>query len=144
MSTIINNLSKAFFLIFITISANTQITQIVDLPSDFNKALIERNILQLEYLLHPALIYGHSNGWKENKTELINNNQSGFLKYEAISIDSLEVNYVDEHISIIRFNGIHQVSLNGKNLSLNLHVSQTWIKSNGLWKLISRQSVRLN
>jgi hypothetical protein len=112
------------------------------LAHSLHTALIERNENQLKKLLHPGLSYGHSNGWIENKEELIQNNQSKYLVYEKIKADSIFSNR-NGNIAVLRFNAVHEVRLKDKSISLNLHVCQVWVKHKGRWKLMVRQSTKL-
>jgi len=114
-----------------------------NLVRNLNQALISRNEIQLNDLLHDKLTYGHSNGWIESKEDLIQNNKSKYLVYEKISMDSLRIKTLND-VSVIRFESAIDVILNGKSINLKLHVCQTWVKSEGHWKLLARQSTRIN
>ena len=126
----------------LTLFAQEQIS-VEDLSKSLNQALIESNDNQLVLLLNEDLSFGHSNGWVENKEELIRNNQSKYLVYEKISMDSKSVKSSDNTI-VLRFQSITDAILNGKRISLKLHVCQVWIKTKGKWKLLVRQSTQIN
>jgi hypothetical protein len=112
------------------------------LANTLNQALIERNEYLLHELLHEDLSYGHSIAWIEDKKELISNNQSKFLIYEKISMDSVSVKYTD-NIAVLRCQSMIDVILNDKKINLKLHICQVWINAGGKWKLIARQSTKM-
>ena len=45
--------------------------------SDLDKALVTKDEKALLQLLHADVSYGHSNGWVQNKTDIINDLRSG-------------------------------------------------------------------
>lgn len=108
-----------------------------------NSALIQKDSLLLVKLLHPSLSYGHSNGWVENKQEVIENNVSGYLIYKNILVDSFQCQ-VSKKYAVIRFQAIHDVILKGKAIQLKLHVCQVWIKFHKHWVLLARQSTKID
>ncbi len=134
------------YVVLLILSGSTIIAQVgqsvEQLSTSLNQALIERNENLLQELLHDDLSYGHSNAWVENKNELIKNNQSEFLIYEKIQMDSVRVRYT-ENIAILRCHSMIDAILNGKSISLRLYVCQVWINTNGKWKLLVRQSTKL-
>lgn len=117
-------------------------SSINELASALHQALINRNEIQLDKLLHEDLSYGHSNGWVEHKSELLNNNRTKYLIYEHITMDSLTITKF-KNISILRFKAVYDIVFNGKNISIPLHVCQIWVKTKRTWKLLARQSTKL-
>lgn len=101
-----------------------------------------RDSVSLNTLLHKDLEYGHSNGWEENKKELIGNNQSGSLIYLSIETDSI---YGIQEGSIAKIKHIAQVKglLGEKAFDIKLKVWQIWLKENSNWKLWARQAVKI-
>ncbi len=104
-------------------------------------ALIQKDSLALEGLLHEQLVYGHSNTWEENKKELIHNNSTGFMRYETLFMDSLRVQLFDE-TAIVRYHAFIRGKVNDKDFALSLHILQCWIREGKRWKLVARQGVR--
>ncbi|MBK6543747.1 MAG: nuclear transport factor 2 family protein [Saprospiraceae bacterium] len=145
---VFNNIRRIFILLVLLtnlqVFLNGQECIILEsLVKDFNNTLISRDAKQLDKLVHSDLTYGHSNGWVENKNEFLINNQSKYLIYEKIEMDSLQIHCFDK-LAIVRFHALHDIILNGKIISLKLHVCQTWIKTKGKWKLLARQSTKLS
>ncbi|MBA2745890.1 MAG: nuclear transport factor 2 family protein, partial [Flavisolibacter sp.] len=97
----------------------------------------------LHQLLHPDLIYGHSNGWVETKTELLQNLASGKMHYSSIFSEEPEFKRTGDVISVRTKSRIAFV-VNEKAGELDLFVVQVWKKEIDGWKLLVRQSTRLN
>lgn len=108
-----------------------------------NQALINQETDILYKLLHKDLSYGHSNLWIEDKATLINNNSTAHLKYKFIEIEKFSFEKHKRNC-IVRYYAKHNVVLHGKELNLNLHVMQVWVKQGCSWKLLARQSVKIN
>lgn len=132
-----------YFLVLCCLNTSAQQSQpIISAAKSLHKALIQKDSMQLEELLHPGLSYGHSNGWVETKQEVLNHLLSNYLIYEHIVPDSMYCQ-VSKKFAIVRFQAVHEVILQGKAIRLNLHVCQVWIKSHKRWKLLARQSTKI-
>lgn len=107
-----------------------------------NKALIERDSLTLDALLHENLEYGHSNGWEENKQQLIRNNQSGALIYLSIESDSI-IHAQKGNTALVKYNAKIKGLFAEKTFDLKLKVWQIWIREKSKWRLWARQAVKL-
>lgn len=107
-----------------------------------NQALINKDEVILDKLLHDKLSYGHSNLWIETKKELLENNKQEVLKYYSIKNETIESIYFGK-VCILRYNAVLNINYKGKDLELKLHVIQTWQKRHHRWQLIARQSVKL-
>ncbi len=108
----------------------------------FNNALVERDSNALKTLLHDKLVYGHSNGWKQTKKEVIDDLFNGTIVYHKIS--QAEENIVmDGNTAAVRSVADIDVTMEGKELHFRLHVLQVWIWKNKKWQLFSRQSAKI-
>lgn len=106
-------------------------------------ALQRKDSVLLKVVLHDKLVYGHSNGWRESKRELIDHLFDGTVTYKYIN--EFEPSYVFEgNIACVRTNPDVNVLMNGKLIELKLHVLTVWIKTDRGWRLLSRQSIRIN
>ena len=106
-------------------------------------ALVQKDTVVLKKLLHDDLGYGHSNGWVENKTELIENLVSGKMQYTSIHSESPAWKQTGEMVTL-RTKSIIEFIVNGKEGKLDLFVLQVWKKEGNEWKLVARQSTKLN
>ena len=127
---------------FISSSTFAQTSFLKDAVVKLDKALIVKDTLTLKQLLHKEVSYGHSNGWVENKTDIIKDLTSGKLTYHKIEIDSLVWKTVDNWATM-RCKTTVEVSVNGTKFNLVMHVLQVWLKTNKGWQLLARQSAKL-
>lgn len=105
------------------------------------QALMNGDSAALQGLLHPDLLFGHSNGWIQTKREVIRDMNSGYLKYNR---------FVPESVSVTRFRRRAvikaYVSVNGerdhKPFDVRLFVMQEWVQTKNGWQLILRQGAR--
>ena len=107
------------------------------------KALVQKDTVALKKLLHDDLGYGHSNGWVENKTEVIENLVSGKMQYTSIQSESPVWKQTGDMV-IVRTKSKIEFIVNGKEGKLDLFVLQVWKKEGNEWKLVARQSTKLN
>lgn len=117
-------------------------TNIIRTITEFNDALINKNLTVINKLTHPQLSYGHSNAWIETKDEFLQNIQSNYIQYKSIKCDTVKI-MKTKNIITARYNAQFTVTLKDKPIELTLHVCQTWIKRHGHWVLLSRQSTKI-
>ena len=114
--------------------------------SAFDKALINKDTVQINALLSSNITYGHSNGWIQNKREVIDDLYNGKLTYKSIN-SSDEQLVMRDNTTIVRMNSTVQAEMNGKLINLKLKVLQVWILVDSYkkeeWKLFARQSVKV-
>lgn len=108
------------------------------------KALLERDSVSLNSLLHRDLSYGHSNGWTESKQEVIHDLYNGTLVYQQITPETKPIVRIYDKTGIVRETIKVTVVVEGKTMTLKLQVLQTWIKEGKEWKLLARQSVKVD
>lgn len=119
-----------------------QTTFLKDAVAKLDKALIAQDTVVLKQLLHKDLTYGHSNGWIETKTDVINDLVTGRLAYDKIESKDLKWT-VTNNIATMRSTTEVGYRLNDKPGELKMHVLQVWLKTNKGWQLLSRQSTKL-
>jgi hypothetical protein len=108
-----------------------------------DEALLQKDTSALHLLLHDNLSYGHSNGWVETKRDVIADLLNGKLSYRQI--ESKEVSFQQTGVTtIVRMESRVVYVLDGKEGELKLHVMQVWIREGSQWRLIGRQSTKLN
>jgi len=108
--------------------------------ADFDKALESRDSVALRWLLHEKVSYGHSNGWIENKKEVIADLFNGKLVYKKIAATKPEVTSAGNVVAARSIADI-DAALDGKMMSFKLKVLQIWTLEDGHWTLFARQSV---
>lgn len=95
----------------------------------------------LKNILHPDLLYIHSNGWTETKADLLSNLKNGKLQYHNVHIKESQVR-VSGNTAIVTGKGVFSVSLEGKQSEFPLYYTEVYVLDNGTNRLISRHACR--
>ena len=111
--------------------------------SNLDKALMNKDQKALVQLLHQDVSYGHSNGWVQNKTDIINDLKSGKLIYDKIENNSVTIAAINNKWATVRINTNAEGKVNGNSFQFKLHVLQVWLKAKSGWQLLARQSTKL-
>lgn len=108
----------------------------------WKQATLSKDKGALDKLLHEDLTYSHSNGRTETKADVLN----GLAKNNATSIEfaSPQSVRVYGNTALVKGNGKFTSMTDGKPTVLELSVLQVWMKGPGGWRLVARQSTRLN
>jgi len=108
-----------------------------------DKALVQRDALTLNIILHTGLSFGHSNGWLENKTDLLKTLETEKISYLNIDqVGTAGIQYQKKDLISTRRNIDVNGLFEGKSFDLKLNVLEVWIKERGKWQLLARQSVK--
>jgi hypothetical protein len=131
-------------LLFITIVTVAQVDSVglKDAMQKLDKALLQKDENVLRSVLHKDLSYGHSNGWIQNKSDVVNDLKSGKLVYNKIENSSSAIVNINNKWATAKTNTIAEGAVNGTAFKLILHVMQFWIKTKKGWQLIVRQSAK--
>ena len=109
-----------------------------------DKALLQKDETVLKSVLHKDLSYGHSNGWIQSKTDVLNDFTSGKLTYNKIENNSSAIIVITRDYATVKTNTNAEGVVNGTAFNLKLHIMQFWIKTKKGWQLIARQSAKLS
>ena len=107
-----------------------------------DKALLQKDETVLRSVLHKDLSYGHSNGWIQTKTDIMNDFTSGKLIYYKIENNSSAIITINKKYATVKTNTNAEGVVNGTAFKLTLHIMQFWIKTKKGWQLIARQSAK--
>ena len=107
-----------------------------------DKALVQKDEVVLQTVLHKNISYGHSNGWVQNKTDVLNDFISGKLDYRNIESNGFSILDMTKNRATVKMNSNAEGTVNGNSFKLNLHVLQVWLKTKKGWQLYSRQSAK--
>jgi hypothetical protein len=99
-------------------------------------------ISKLENLLHADVLYIHSNGWTEQKNEVLQNIESGKLKYSSVKVEESRARQFAETV-IVTGKGLFNVELDGNPLEILLLYTEVYQILDGRWQLLSRHALRL-
>jgi len=112
--------------------------------ADLDKALVSKDERTLMRLLNDGVSYGHSNGWVQNKEDIINDLKSGKLTYNKIENTDVTIAAINSNWATVRTNtNAIAGSASGPTFNLKLHVLQVWVRTKDGWQLIARQGVKL-
>ena len=104
-------------------------------------AMVKKDSMVMSKRIHKKVSYGHSNGWIENKKEMIADLYNGKLSYTKIDQSEKKLTIVRETATVRSTMDIDAV-MEGKAMSFKLHVLQVWVwKNKEGWKLLGRQSL---
>ena len=109
-----------------------------------DKALLQKDETVLNSVLHKDLSYGHSNGWIQSKSDILNDFTSGKLTYSKIENNSSAIIVINKEYATVKTNTNAEGVVNGTAFKLTLHIMQFWIKTKKGWQLIARQSAKLS
>ena len=117
----------------------TLLTQVSKLDS-----LMENNDSKILELFSDDVSFGHSNGWIQNKDDFKKDFESGKVKYQSVKQTELkEFKIKNKFANIRRIIAVKGLYKN-ETFEMKLSVLEFWIKQKGIWKLWSRQSVKIN
>jgi hypothetical protein len=105
-------------------------------------ALLQKDELVLKTVLHKDASYGHSNGWIQSKSDVLNDFKIGKLVYNKIENNSSAIVNINKKYATVKTNTNAEGVVNGTAFKLTLHVMQFWIKTKKGWQLIARQSAK--
>lgn len=104
--------------------------------------LVQKRLDSLALILDERIRYVHSNGWAQNKKEIIHDINSGKLIYTSISVKSSEVRLYDK-TAIVNGIGSFDVTMDGKPLTIELSYTEVYVKNKDKWLLTSRHANRM-
>jgi Domain of unknown function (DUF4440) len=114
------------------------VKQVVD---RFEEALVKKDSAAIKKLLHKKALFGHSNGWVQNKDEVIRDMSSGYLVYKKIDQQSVTIS-VDNKYAVVKERMEVTGNIGGTEFTIKLFVLQQWIKTKKGWQLWIRQSAK--
>ena len=131
-----------FVLLFTYTVVHAQDTSAVKQVIDrFEKALVKRDSAAIMKLLHKKALFGHSNGWVQNKDEVIRDMGSGYLVYKKIDQQSVSIR-VDKKFAVVKEWMEVTGNKGGTDFTIKLFVLQQWVKTKKGWQLWIRQSAK--
>ena len=140
--------ATVLFVLFLLIakSSFTQIDSVglKNAMQQLDKALLQKDEIVLKSVLHKDLSYGHSNGWIQSKSDILNDFASGKLTYSKIENNSSAIIVINKDYATVKTNTNAEGAVNGTAFNLKLHIMQFWIKTKKGWQLIARQSTKLS
>jgi len=133
-----------FIVLFFINSSFAQVDSVglKDAMQQLDKALLQKDETVLKSILHKDLGFGHSNGWIQTRTDILNDFTSGKLTYHKIENNSSAIVVISKKYATVKTNTNAEGVVNGTAFKLTLHIMQFWIKTKKGWQLIARQSAK--
>ena len=113
-----------------------------EVMQQLDKALLQKDEELLQTVLHKDVSYGHSNGWIQSKSDIMNDFTSGKLVYSKIDNNSSAIVTISKKYATVKTNTNAEGAVHGTIFKLTLHIMQFWIKTKKGWQLIARQSAK--
>lgn len=134
-----------FLVLFIgnNIFAQVDSVSLKEAMQKLDAALLQKKEADLKTVLHKDLSFGHSNGWIQNKNDVLSDFKSGKLVYNKIVNNSAAIVNISKKFATVKTNTNAEGVVNGTAFKMTLHVMQFWIKTKNGWQLIARQSAKL-
>lgn len=127
------------------ISASAQANQekaVLSLSAKKFDWLIRKQADSLERVLDARVQYVHSNGWIQNKREVLDDLRSGKLVYEKVTIKEASVRLYGK-TAIVNGLGTFEGINNGTAFRMDLRYTEVYVQTASGWLLASRHSNRM-
>jgi hypothetical protein len=106
------------------------------------RAMTHTDFAALDTLLGSDLSYTHSDGARQNRSELVAMLRSGALAYIAVQPESAVVR-VYGTTALADGRGHMRVRSEGKELAFTIRFLEAYVRRRGRWELVAWQSTRL-
>ena len=107
-----------------------------------NEALLKKDSSVLMQLLDINIGYGHSNGWIQSKSDVLQDFASGKISYTKLEVSDEKFQIQQQAVAIRNITTVEGV-VSGNSFKMSLQVLQVWKRIKGKWVLIAIQSVKL-
>jgi hypothetical protein len=104
-------------------------------------SLLTKDSVALTDILSNDVTYGHTNGMIQTKAQLIHDLMTGVQDYKVVEPSDMNIRVYD-NTAVVNVNVAVKMNFQGKPLDMNMRVILTWVKMNGKWQLVARQSVK--
>jgi hypothetical protein len=109
-----------------------------------DNALLQKDEVVLKTVLDNDVNFGHSNGWIQTKSDVLNDFKTGKLVYNIIENNSSAILSINKKWATVKTNTNAEGTVNGTAFKLTLHVMQVWMKTKKGWQLMARQSTKIS
>ena len=121
-------------LILITFFVNSSFAQadsvsLKETMQQLDKALLQKDDIVLKTVLHKDVSYGHSNGWIQSRSDVLNDFKTGKLVYNKIENTSSSLLSINKKWATVKTNTNADGAVNGTAFKLTLHVMQVWMRT---------------
>lgn len=104
--------------------------------------LINKNYDSLTAVLDDELMYIHSNGWIETRSQVLDDLKTGVITYTKSEVIESKVRMFGNS-AVITGKGAFAGTARGNAFELNLLYTEVYSRVSGKWKLVSRHACRI-
>ena len=122
-----------------SLSAADPKTEVLASIETWKQAILKKDAKALEPLLHPDLLYSHSDGRTETKADIL----KSMPNTQSIKFAEPNVRVYGDTVLVKGNAEFVNNAATGGTTTLNLSLLQVWIKTSKGWQLVGRQSTRL-
>ena len=122
-----------------SLSAADPKTEVLASIEAWKQAVLKKDAKALEPLLHPDLLYSHSDGRTETKADIL----KSMPNTQSIKFAEPNVRVYGDTVLVKGNAEFVNNAASGGTTTLNLSLLQVWIKTLKGWQLVGRQSTRL-
>ncbi len=105
--------------------------------------LISKKYDSLNWLMDEQIKFIHSNGWIQNKQDVINDLKSGKLNYTSIDIQESAVTIYNQTAVVTGKGNFKGIMPDQSEFNIKLLYTEVYSKSKKQWKLVSRQATKI-
>lgn len=121
---------------------NETIKQIIACEQALAKAHLTLDIETIDSLFHPDYMILQPDGTLETKADVLQSYQSGQRHWDKAEVNDLDVALYDNFARVIGKWSASGVN-NGKAFEYHARFISIWIRTDGIWRNISYQSVEI-
>ncbi|UXM92504.1 nuclear transport factor 2 family protein [Paenarthrobacter sp. JL.01a] len=101
-------------------------------------AALEPDLATFEGLCHPQLVYSHSGGNRDSRTEYLDKLRTGALRYRRIEHDIDNILIIGD-TALVFGQMSADVTVNGTDKTINNRSLAVWVQDAGNWKFAAYQ-----
>jgi hypothetical protein len=104
--------------------------------------MVNQQVDSLAAMMDDRMLYVHSNGWVQTKTEMMDDLRSQKLVMKNVEVTQARVRFF-KHMAIVNGQGIFKFVLAGKEGESKLMYTEVYIQRKKQWLLVSRHANKL-
>lgn len=102
-------------------------------------AMLAKDFVALERMVHEELLYTHSSGITDTKASWLDSMKSGKVKYKSASCSERRVRVLNE-VALVNGRAHIEADIGGEPRTLKLLFLNAWAKTPQGWKFVAWQS----
>jgi ketosteroid isomerase-like protein len=114
-------------------------TEILGLEDKRYRAMVGRDFVALEAMLHDQLLYTHSSGVTDTKSSWLESMKSGKTRYKSAVCTDRKIRVLGD-VALVTGKAHIEAEINGQPRSLKLMFLNAWSKTPKGWKFVAWQS----